>query len=79
MGICCISQGVQTSAVTQQRGDLGWEVGGTCQREGMYMYLLLIHADVWQKPTQHCKVIILQLKINLKKEGIMYLNILFCI
>jgi len=26
---------------------------------------------VWQKPTQHCKVIILQLKINkfFKKEG----------
>ena len=31
------------------------------------MYLWLIHADVWQKPTQHCKAIILQLKINLKK------------
>ena len=26
------------------------------------MYLLLIHADVWKKPTQYCKTIILQLK-----------------
>ena len=24
----------------------------------------LIHADVWQKPTQYCKAIILQFKIN---------------
>ena len=24
----------------------------------------LSHDDVWQKPTQHCKAIILQLKIN---------------
>ena len=24
----------------------------------------LIHVDIWQKPTQHCKAIILQLKIN---------------
>ena len=25
---------------------------------------MLIHGDVWQKPTQYCKAIILQLKIN---------------
>ena len=24
----------------------------------------LIHVDIWQKPTQHCKAIILQLKMN---------------
>ena len=24
----------------------------------------LIHVDVWQKPTQHCKAIILQLRMN---------------
>ena len=28
------------------------------------MYLWLIHIDVWQKPAQHCKAIILQLKKN---------------
>ena len=34
-----------------------------------YAYLWLIHIDVlWQKPTQHCKAIILQLKINILKE-----------
>ena len=30
----------------------------------MYVNLLLIHVDIWQKPTQYCKAIILQLKIN---------------
>ena len=31
------------------------------------VYLWLIHVDVWQKSTQHCKAIILQLKNKLKK------------
>ena len=31
-----------------------------------YVYLWLIHIVVWQKPIQHCKAIILQLKINFK-------------
>ena len=36
----------------------GWdgEGGG---REGTFVYLWLILVDVWQKPSQHCKVIIL--------------------
>ena len=33
-------------------------------KQGIYVYLWLIHIDVWQKPTQYCKAIILQLKIN---------------
>ena len=33
-------------------------------REGTYIYLGLIHVDTWQKPTQYCKAIIFQLKIN---------------
>ena len=33
-----------------------------------YLYLWLIHVDTWQKPTQHCKVIILQLKIKKSKQ-----------
>ena len=52
------------------RGHLeGWGGGGgrRFRREGKYVYLWLIHADVWQKPTQHCKAIIVQLKIKLKK------------
>ena len=31
---------------------------------GNVTYLGLIHVDMWQKPTQHCKTIILQLKTN---------------
>ena len=45
------------------------------QREGQeeedICGLWLIHADVWQKPTQHCKVIILQLKINFKNYALL--------
>ena len=40
------------------------EVGGRFKREGTYVHLWLIHVDVWQKPIQYCKAIILQLKIN---------------
>ena len=36
---------------------------GAVQEGGdMCVYLWLIHVDVWQKPTQYCKAIILQLK-----------------
>ena len=45
---------------------MGWEVEGRFKREGTYVYLWLIYVNVWQKPTQYCKAIILQLKINLK-------------
>ena len=41
-----------------------WEVEGTIRRAGTCVHLWLIHADVWQKPTQHCKAMILQLKVN---------------
>ena len=39
-----------------------WERGF---RGRTYVYPWLIHVDVWQKPTQYCKAIILQLKINI--------------
>ena len=42
---------------------MGWEVGGRLKREETYVYWQ-IHVDVWQKPTQYCKPIILQLKTN---------------
>ena len=46
---------------------MGWEVGGRFKREETYVYLWLIHVDVWQKPTKFYKAIILQLKqINVK-------------
>ena len=34
------------------------------QERGTYVYLWLIHTDIWQKPMQYYKAIILQLKIN---------------
>ena len=41
--------------------------GGFRMRRGTHVYLWLIHVDVWQKPSQYCKAIILQLKqINFK-------------
>ena len=45
-------------------GGMGLEVGGRFKREGTYKYLWLIHVGIWQKPTQYCKAIILQLTIN---------------
>ena len=44
------------------------EVRGRFRREGTYVYLRLIHVDVWQKPIQYCKAIILQLKKEKKKK-----------
>ena len=41
---------------------MGRAVGGRFKREGTYVYLWLIHVDVWQKPTQHCKASVLQFK-----------------
>ena len=43
---------------------MGWKVGGSIKRDGICVYLGLIHIFVWQKPSQHCKEIILQLKIK---------------
>ena len=41
----------------------GGEGGGRqVQDGGIQVHSWLIHVDVWQKPPQYCKVIILQLK-----------------
>ena len=55
----------------------GWngvEVGGRLKREGTYVYLWLIHVDVWQKPTQHSKAIILKLKIYIFFKSLQITN-----
>ena len=49
-------------SVTTYRGRMGREMGGRFWREGTHVYLWLIHVDVWQNPSQYCKVIILQFK-----------------
>ena len=57
-----------------------WDgVGGEreVEREGTYVYLWLIHVDVWQKPTQYCKPIILQFTINkFLKRFLHYRNVI---
>ena len=44
-----------------------WGLGERLKREGIYVYLWLIHFVEQQKPTQHCKAIILQERK--KKKG----------
>ena len=50
-------------------GGVGREVGGA-SGWGTHVHQWLIHVNVWQKPSQYCKVISLQLKFffNLKKK-----------
>ena len=43
----------------------GWDGHGRKTQEGEdVVYLGLSHIVVWQKPTQHCKVIIFRLNIK---------------
>ena len=62
MGICCMTQGTQTRACNNLEGWDGEEGGREVQEEGTCVFLRLIYVDVWQKPTQFCKAINLQLK-----------------
>ena len=59
MGSCCVMQGAQLGALRCPRG-VGGVVGGRFTRLGTRVRLWLVHADVWQKPTQRCKASILQ-------------------
>ena len=34
-----------------KKSSVGWEVGKRPKRDRTYVYLWLIHVDVWQKPT----------------------------
>ena len=43
-------------------------MGGRLKREGIYVYLWLIHFVEQQKPTQHCKAIILQERKKKKRK-----------
>ena len=48
-----------------QESTVGWDgskMRRRFKREGTYVYLWLIHVDIWQKTTKFCKAIILQLK-----------------
>ena len=61
----CIKQGTQSRcSLTTWRDRVGrkWEGGEGFRMEGTPVYLWPIHADVWKKPSQYWKVIILQFK-----------------
>ena len=66
--LCDTGSSTQCS-VTTKRGEMGREMGGEFRRKGTCVYLWLIHVDVWQKPTQYCKAIILQFKTNKQTTG----------
>ena len=40
-----------------KRGEMGREIGGRFKRERIYVYLWLIHVEVWQKTAKFCKAI----------------------
>ena len=56
------SENSNWGSVTTQKGGMGWELGRGFKGEGTYVYLWLIHVNVWQKQTQYCEVTILQFK-----------------
>ena len=63
--LLCVQWTVQTAR--KVAAQMGSELQGGrwdgVSRRGSYVYLWLVHVDVWQKLTQYCKAIILQLKI----------------
>ena len=52
-------------------------MGGRIKVEGTYVYLWLIHADIWQKQTQDYKAIIFQLQINKLKNTTCLIKLLY--
>ena len=50
-------------SVTTQRDRVGKELGSAFRMGRTHVNLWPIHVDVWQTPSQYCKVITLQLKL----------------
>ena len=73
-GVLCVLTGSGTTPCPRKREmepNRRREVGGRFKTEGTYVYLWLVHVNVWQKPTQFFKAIILQFKkIFLNNEKI---------
>ena len=67
VGICCMTQRAQIRCSREVGWGGSWELEGRFKSRRTYVCLWLIHVDVWQRPTQYGKAIILQWKINLKK------------
>ena len=51
-------------SVSIYRDGLRKEMGGRFKRDGIYVYLWLIHVEVWQKTTKFCKAIFFQWIMN---------------
>ena len=47
-------------------GNMRW--GGKVQEGGDISVYIAVHVIIWQKPTQYCKAVILQLKERQKKN-----------
>ena len=57
----------QLSSSSSSSNVEGWDgIGGgrRFKRDEIYINLWLIHVDMWQKPTEYCNAVILQLKIH---------------
>ena len=60
MGICGMAQENQTGFCINLEEWDGEGDGGSFKREGIYVYLWLIHVELLQKTTKFCKAIIRQ-------------------
>ena len=58
---CAVRNSKRGSVITQ-RGGVGREMGERFTRESAYVYVRLIHTDIWQKTRKFCKAVILQFK-----------------
>ena len=65
-------------SVTNLRCRMGWKVLGRFKSKVTCIYIQLIHVVVWQKTTQHCKAIVLQLKKEKSKKNILHDSLFFC-
>ena len=54
--------GLKLNIQKNLRSGMGREMGERFNWEGSYVYLWVIHIDVWENPAQFCKAIILQFK-----------------
>ena len=53
------SGNLNRGSVSTHRGGMEREMGGRLKREGIYLYLWLIHVEIRQKTAKFCKAIIL--------------------
>jgi len=62
------TQGARLGALKRPGGAVEGGAGRRLRKEGERVHLWLIHAVRQRNPTQHCRAIILQLKIKIKRK-----------